>query len=96
MSKGIKFHNDTFTNSFKKALKTGIWDKDSIIQPSFLGKTIKFDDDGNVKNCHVTPDKIGCKFGDFGYENQLMKGIGKKIKKKPNKEKNIYFNFKKE
>ena len=86
MSKGIKFRDNTFTNSFKKALKTGIWDKDSIIQPSFLGKTIKFDDDGNVKNCHVTPDKVGRKFGDFSYENQLMKKIGKKIKTKPNKE----------
>lgn len=47
--------------------------------------SLQFDDDGDIMNCFITPDKIGRKFADFTYENKLVKRVNKKTKPKLNK-----------
>jgi len=85
MSKKIRFPTIPLPNNIKKALTQGLWDKNTTIQPSFLGRTLQFDDDGDIMNCFITPDKIGRKFADFTHENNLMKKVNKKTKPRMNK-----------
>jgi hypothetical protein len=40
-----------------------------------------------ITNCFITPDKVGHKLGEFTYDNELMKGVNKKIDQKLNKKK---------
>lgn len=85
MSKKTKFPNIPLPNDVKRALIGGLLDKNTTIKPSFLGMSLQFDDDGDIMNCFITPDKIGRKFADFTYENKLVKRVNKKTKPKLNK-----------
>jgi len=86
-SKKIKFLNNLLVDikNEKEAFKKGVWDKSVVIQKSLIGRTMKFNDDGMITKCRITPDKVGYKFGDFTYDNELMKGVNKKIDQKLNK-----------
>jgi ribosomal protein S19 len=74
-NKKTKKRNNPFTEEFIEGLTRGMIDQDSIIKNSFLGKTIKFKNNGVITDCFVTPEKIGRTFGDFTYtyENEVMK-----------------------
>lgn len=74
-NKKTKKCNNPFTDDFVEGLTRGMIDQDSKIKNSFLGKTIKFKNNGVITNCFVTSEKIGCRFGDFTYtyENEVMK-----------------------
>jgi hypothetical protein len=57
-------------------------DQDSIIKNSFLKKTVKFKNNGVITDCFVTLDKIGYRFGDFTYDNELVQKIEQKLHSK--------------
>lgn len=79
--------NNPFTDKFVEELTRGILNENSLIKKSFAGKDIKFNNNGVITNCSVTPDKIGYKFGDFTYNNELVQKINGKIDQKLNKKK---------
>jgi len=80
--KKTRLSNNPFTDEFVNGLTRGILNKNSLIKNSFLEKTIKFDNNGVITNCFVTLDKIGYRFGDFTYDNELVQKINKKIDQK--------------
>jgi ribosomal protein S19 len=59
----------------KKIQRNGIWAKDIIIPQYLVGKSVLIDDDGTPKNCIITPDKVGFKFGDFTREKELYRNV---------------------
>jgi ribosomal protein S19 len=81
-NKEAKRRDNPFTDDFVEGLTRGMIDQDSIIRNSFLGKTVKFKNNGVITDCFVTPDKIGHRFGDFTYNNELVQKINKKIDQK--------------
>jgi ribosomal protein S19 len=72
-NKKTRKRNNPFTDDFVEGLTRGMLDQDSIIRNSFVEKTIKFKNNGIITNCFVTPDKVGRRFGDFTYDNEVMK-----------------------
>ena len=72
-NKEAKKRNNPITDEFIERLTRGMIDQDSIIKKSFLGKTIIFKNNGVITDCFVTLDKIGRTFGDFTYDNKVMK-----------------------
>lgn len=72
-NKEAKKRYNPFTDDFVEGLTRGMIDQDSKIKKSFLGKTIKFKNNGIITNCFVTLDKINRRFGDFTYENEVTK-----------------------
>jgi ribosomal protein S19 len=74
--------NNPFTDKFVEELTRGILNENSLIKKSFAGKDIKFNNNGVITSCSVTPDKIGYRFGDFTYNNELVQKINKKIDQK--------------
>jgi hypothetical protein len=80
--KKTRHSNNPFTNKFVEELTRGILNENSLIKNSFLGKTVKFRNNGVITDCFVTLDKIGYRFGDFTYENELVQKINEKIEQK--------------
>jgi len=74
-NKEAKKRDNPFTDDFVEGLTRGMLDQDSIIRNSFVEKTIKFKNNGVITDCFVTPDKIGRRFGDFTYDNEVMKKV---------------------
>ena len=74
-NKKTKKCKNPITDEFIEGLTRGMIDQDSKIRASFLGKTVKFKNNGVITDCFVTLDKIGRTFGDFTYtsENEVMK-----------------------
>jgi len=72
-NKEAKKRDNPFTDDFVEGLTRGMIDQDSKIRKSFVGKTVKFQNNGVITDCFVTPDKIGYRFGDFMYDNEVMK-----------------------
>ena len=74
-NKKTKKRSNPITDEFVERLTRGMIDQDSKIRASFLGKTVKFKNNGVITDCFVTLDKIGRTFGDFTYtsENEVMK-----------------------
>jgi ribosomal protein S19 len=81
-NKEAKKRDNPFTAEFVEELTRGMIDQDSKIKKSFLGKTIKFKNNGVITDCFVTPDKIGYRFGDFTYDNELVQKTNEKIEQK--------------
>ena len=73
-NKEAKKRDNPFTDDFVEGLTRGMIDQDSIIRKSFVGKTVKFQNNGTITNCFVTSDKVGRRFGDFTYtyDNEVM------------------------
>jgi ribosomal protein S19 len=74
-NKEAKKRYNPFTDDFVEGLTRGMIDQDSKIKKSFLGKTIKFKNNGVITNCFVTSEKIGRRFGDFTYDNEVMEKV---------------------
>jgi ribosomal protein S19 len=81
-NKEAKKRDNPFTDDFIEGLTRGMIDQDSMIKNSFVGRTIKFKNNGVITDCFVTLDKIGYRFGDFTYENELVQEINEKIGQK--------------
>lgn len=81
-NKEAKKRDNPFTDDFVKGLTRGMINQDSKIRKSFVGKTVKFQNNGVITDCFVTPDKIGYKFGDFTYNNELVQKMNGKIEQK--------------
>lgn len=81
-NKEAKKRDNPFTDDFVEGLTREMLDQDSIIRNSFVEKTIKFKNNGVITDCFVTLDKIGYRFGDFTYDNELVQKINKKIEQK--------------
>ena len=81
-NKEAKKRDNPFTDDFVKGLTREMIDQDSKIRKSFVGKTVKFQNNGVITDCFVTPDRIGRRFGDFTYDNELVQKINGKIEQK--------------